>query len=108
MSKVDNYVLFTSVLEPDEDPCIALINEALGARGQGDGFVKVDKYAGGRKVMEANVYLFAGNYFPPPEMAKLIRSLEWEDPEALRLAIDRQWDDAFTLYNWDELDRLED
>lgn len=100
MSYVDNYVLFLPCGK-ENDRAIEAVNHHLKAIVQGDGFQRIDGYAGGKKALEATIYAFTGNYMSPDALARVLSAAPWDWPDLVQVAHKGQDDEAFALYALD-------
>lgn len=99
MSVVTDVIL---MVPPDSGP--ALIRD-INARIEAvvaspcSGLNKVDRYAGGNKAVQADVYMGAFNYLSRQAVLDILAAVPWDvdDRADVRVAIKEEWDDAFTF-----------
>ncbi len=98
MSNVTNVILHISILEEwrEDEPIVPIgeLNKCLDELHTS--FSRVDQYAGGGKVFEANVFMAAFNHTPTDEIIRLVKSQSWKYPKEVQLFIMEQEDDRFT------------
>lgn len=92
MSNVTNIIVTSSIMN-DSPQLLESVNEKLKQYGF---FVNVAKYATSYKVVEAQVWLGAFNYLDLRVFLDAIHAVPWEDPEDLRIFIQRQRDNSFS------------
>lgn len=92
MSSVTNIIVTSSIFN-DDPQLLESVNEKLKQYGF---FVNVAKYATSYKVVEAQVWLGAFNYLDLGVFLDAIHAVPWEDPEDLRIFIQRQCDNSFS------------
>ena len=65
------------------------------------GLNKVDRYAGGNKAVQADVYMGAFNYLSRQAVLDILAAVPWDvdDRADVRVAIKEEWDDAFTFHS---------
>ena len=90
MSILSSVILTHSALEdrPDEErvfPVMERLTAQLDRPGVEGRFAKVDAYAGGRDVMQADVYLGTFNYLLPDKLVQAIESVPWLRPSEVQL-----------------------
>jgi len=103
MSYVTNVLISCSILEEEmSEPerlggysNIIEINRWLEESGHGE-FRYLSRHAGGKKVMEAEVWGAAFNYIRLEELIDFIRSLNWLHPRQVQLFIQDEDEDIFT------------
>ena len=95
MSHVDNVIL--AFEESDSADLIARINGWLDENAYhqsfGPSLKSVDAAYGGSKVLEADLYVAAFNYFPEAKFLEFLRTLPWTQPQLVQVMIKRQWDE---------------
>lgn len=100
MSSVTTLILTTSIMEGGQEdaegndtfPAIRKLNELLGG---GEWFKPVHDGAGGNKAPQAYVFMAAINYCDLDALKAHIRSIEWEDPEAVLLLVNEEDESGF-------------
>lgn len=92
MSSVTNIIVTSSILN-DDPQFLQSVNEKLKQYGF---FVNVTKYATSYKAVEAQVWLGAFNYLDLRVFLNAVHAVPWEDPEDLRIFIQRQCDNSFS------------
>lgn len=108
MSTVTNYILTTSFSEGDVNeaigekfPAIDALNTALYSEHQIlVSFKPVHELSGGRKAMEAAVFLYAANYQEERTVARLMRTVPWEQPDDVQLFVQEQEESRFREIDW--------
>lgn len=83
MSRVHNVVLLTMI----DESGVAEIERWLEKEAQ-PVFARVDQYAGGRKVFEADLFAMAFNYFPISDFLAMLPTVDWEHPENVSVLIE--------------------
>lgn len=109
MSLVDNYILVAGILGDEDDALpkeIIDLNTMISESQHGRGFLRVDQHSGGYKAFEADVFLFAGNYFSLAQMASCVSKIEWPDDDEIGLIYKGQEDESFTFYNLASLRKI--
>ena len=95
MSHVDNVIL--AFEEREAADFIARINGWLEENAYhqifGPPLKSVGAAYGGSKVLEADLYVGAFNYFPEAKFFKFLRTLPWTQPQLVQVMIKRQWDE---------------
>ena len=107
MSYVDNFILTFSILDKDIRP-VEQINEALSKSKRSwlpQLFQEVE-YTAGYKCLEQPIFVAAFNYTDWEVLISAIISVDWTEPDTVRLWICGQQDDMFTQKNLAELDRM--
>lgn len=89
MSVVTNVILSTGLV--DTGP-VEEINEWLRSKGKGE-LKKVDRYAGGNKSMEVDVYLGAFNHLDTAAFQPLVKALHWAWKEEFLLICQTECDE---------------
>lgn len=76
---------------------------ATATRAPGHGLIKVDRYAGGNKAVQADVYMGAFNYLTRQDVLAILAAAPWDasDRADVRVAIQEERDDAFTFHSLD-------
>lgn len=92
MSYVTNYILTTMVNDGGA--------EALPAH-----CVEVSDQSGGGKAMEVDVYLWAENYSEVITVQRMIANIIWEYPEDVQLMVKGQYEDLFTVWSLEDLEK---
>jgi hypothetical protein len=100
MAIITNVILTHGALEdrPGEErefPIIEKLNALLDRPGLEGRFAKVDRYAGGRHDMEADVYLGTFDYLIPEKLVQAVESLPWGRPSEVQLFLMGQNDSRF-------------
>lgn len=101
MSVVSSYVILASAMDDAEDGTLAKINaffsatDTISANRAANGFQQTDGSAGGGKAMQATVYQGAFNFFDEKGFAAHLRALEWNDPDAVRVFLMSEHDEAW-------------
>lgn len=93
MSTVTNIIVTSSIMNEEHHQLLAGVNEKLKEYGF---FVNVTKYATSYRVVEAQVWLGAFNHLDLSVLLDAICEAPWEDPEDLRMFIQRQDDNSFS------------
>jgi len=93
MSVVANYILITAINETGVAKFNGTIPDGLGI------FERVDRFSGGFKVMESEVYLFSVARMIDKPILESFDSVRWDYPESCQLLIREQWEDRFSCYN---------
>jgi hypothetical protein len=91
MSVVTNIILAAALDEYGVD----LLNAALGKARLGGRLERMDKEAGGTKVMEAAIWLAAFNHLNLEAFVAMVKTVEWETPGEVSLFVKEQEDDVF-------------
>ena len=104
MSHVDNVML--TFEESECAPFIARINDWLLANAYrqtfGPSLASVHSAYGGSKVLEADLYVAAFNYFPEAAFFEFLRTLPWAHRDLVQVMIKRQYDeDGWSILNID-------
>ena len=98
MSHVTDVILTMSLLEEvgrdDKCPAVELLNAWLSERNKGE-LKRVDDFAGGRKAIQAAVFMGAFNYLDIPEFVAAVASAPWEDRDSLALFVKDEHDERF-------------
>lgn len=92
MSVVTNVLLF---MPGSESRALAPVQRWLDNANMGQ-LTKIDRYAGGKKYMEANVWAGAFNYLDVPAFVEVVKAQRWLDPECVQLLIQEQSDCWFS------------
>ena len=99
MSYVADVILTMSLLEETgrDDRCMAVeaINVWLEEQGKGE-LKQVDDFAGGRKSIQAMVFMGAFNYLCIPEFVAAVGAAPWQDEERVQLFIKNEEENIFT------------
>lgn len=104
MSNVTNVILTTSTLDEDK---IAVLNQTVPFRG-GIGLVSCSDsqfeqpWYGGDKHLEMNICIGACGELNLAELMRGMRSIEWEEPDAVQLFICESDVERFTEIDWRE------
>lgn len=106
MSHVDNFIILLPTSCEEDIFEKSSFEFALREEQKNAGFAKVDRHAGGYKVFEGDVWMFASNYFGLERMAKLLVTHRVSDYDGLQLLHQAQEEDQFTMYNWDQLEHI--
>ena len=97
MSNVTNVILHISILEEgqEDEPILPIgeLNKCL--EDLHTSFSRVDQYAGGGKVFEAEVFMAAFNHTPTAEIVRLVKIQSWKYPQDVQLFIMEQEEDRF-------------
>jgi hypothetical protein len=96
MSHVTNYLLLA---EEWNEKVFAHLNKILNEEG-GQSFRSVRESAGGQKVMEADVWLCAGNYLQVGDVTKAMRQVRWTDPDCVQLLVKDQHEETWSFVDW--------
>ena len=94
MSIVLNVILTAHAVEDEGFTGIAFINRELANRNRGL-LAEVDQFAGGRKNMEALVFMGAFNMVPIDDFLEWVRRAPWVSPENVRVFAKDEGDEAF-------------
>jgi hypothetical protein len=90
--------LTVSLIEEEGDnencPVVDVINAWLDRENKGQ-LKRLDGDAGGRKAMQAAVFMGAFNYLDIPAFVNVVASVPWEYEEGVALFIKDENDDAF-------------
>lgn len=99
MSHVADVIITLSVTEETDEgapiPGIQEINRYLSSKGKGE-LEKVDGYAGGRKALQAEVWMGAFNYLEIPEFVATVAAQHWQDRDAVQVFIKDEHEDVFS------------
>jgi hypothetical protein len=99
MSSVTDVILTMTLcegtVEDNRYPAVEFINAWLSERGKGE-LKRVDNFSGGRKSMQAVVFMGALNYLEIPEFVCAVAAAPWEYRECLALFLKDEEDDRFT------------
>lgn len=100
MSVVSNVIFSFSISEKENGffySNMEKINKWLQERNYGVFSVDVDVISGGRKHLEAPLFVAAFNYFVLEDFCNFVRSLKWEYPDFVQIIIQEQEDGKFRL-----------
>mgnify|MGYP003558210024 FL=1 len=101
MSVVTNVILMVPVGADSRDVDHVNAQLAVVLRVSGCGLLKVDQYAGGNKAVQADIYMGAFNYLSRQVVLEILAAAPWDasDRAVVRVAIQEEWDDAFTFHD---------
>lgn len=100
MSDVTNVVLLSSdhVYDDGISPTMERINAWCRENCNGQTFSEdLEKYAGGHKCFESEIYIGAFNHIDPDALRYYLRSVDWVDPESVCILIKGEYDDSFSI-----------
>lgn len=103
MSHVTDILLCTAINdgetgEYDHPNADALSGWLADEYGELNVLKRIDKFAGGGKVMQTDVFGVAVNYCDIDELVAKFRAIEWENRESAQLLVkDEDWD-GFCIY----------
>jgi hypothetical protein len=101
VSLVTDIILITAVGDSvsdgeSETEAMLEVQSWLG-RGNYGQLVAVDKWAGGNKAMQAEVWMGAFNYFKLEEFVAFVKSQKWESPDRVQVLTQREEDAVFAI-----------
>lgn len=101
MSHVTDVILTVSLLEQndvypaDVYPAVEALNTWLSERDKGE-LKRVDSFAGGRKAVQAAVFMGAFNFLDIPEFVAAVAAAPWGYRDGLALFVKNEYADRFT------------
>lgn len=103
MSVVDNCILSFGICESED-----IINAVNSFFTKQKGFISIDDpslpvgWYGGTKMMEANLFIAAFNYFRENQFIKHLKSIKWRYPSEVQLIIKRDDEETFSIVSLDD------